>query len=132
MVHVLANIAQEANVEEPRILLLPQREHWRAARDAASLVSRSTDDMHAGELETSIMLAVRPDLVDMSNAADVAAPERSRLHLEGVSAFTESGVVGSPTLATAAKGEAVLAALIDELAADVEAFERALAEAADD
>ncbi len=120
--HVLASVAQEANVDEPRILLLPQREHWRTARESAGLTSSSTDDMHAGELETSIMLAVRPDLVDMSNADDVVAPDRSRLHLEGMSAYTESGVIGAPTLATAEKGEAVLAALIDGVAEDVAAF----------
>ncbi len=74
---------------------------------------------HACEFETSLMLVIRPDLVDMSTAQDdgIVPPSPFRSDLLGggvaVRAFpfdriTRTGVWGRPTLATAAKGRAIL------------------------
>jgi creatinine amidohydrolase len=38
--------------------LFPARDDWHAARHAAGLATDSHSDMHAGELETSILLLV--------------------------------------------------------------------------
>jgi creatinine amidohydrolase len=69
---------------------------------------------HAGEAETSMMLALEPELVDQSilNQAD-GTPEIP-FYGSGVSrwvSFKEvsaNGVIGSPSVATAAKGELLL------------------------
>lgn len=76
-------------------------------------------DAHAGHTETSMMLAVRPDLVRMADAApgnttpidDLGAD----LRLGGVAAVSASGVLGDPTTATLEAGRL----LVDQLTADL-------------
>jgi creatinine amidohydrolase len=80
-------------------------------------------DAHAGRTETSLLLAVRPDLVRLDRAAGgETAPLPSiadRLRSGGVRAVSANGVLGDPTGATAAEGAALLQTLADELAAAV-------------
>jgi len=75
---------------------------------------------HACEFETSVVLALRPDLVDMSAAVDDGIPQSSPMLrgdlLRGGGAtralpfdrISKSGVFGKPTLATAEKGRQIL------------------------
>jgi creatinine amidohydrolase len=82
---------------------------------------------HADELETSLMLALAPHLVDMARAE--ASPA---LKQEAPGALTpsdpnspnysRSGSYGDPTLATSTKGEALLAAMLDDLNEQVGSF----------
>src|SRR5271168_1449910 len=61
--------------------------------------------MHAGELETSVLLAAYPDYVrDGWNTTDHAAPDRRYLSALGISAYTDTGVIGQPSQATKEKG----------------------------
>jgi creatinine amidohydrolase len=110
--YVLGNIVQEANVGERRMALFPHRDDWTHARKAGGLVTDNHEDMHGGELETSILLfaaaeSVRPGFDD----ADHVAPERTHLHIVGMSGYTDSGLIGRHSLATAEKGRLVLADL---------------------
>ena len=85
--------------------------------------------LHAGEAETSMMLALRPQSVDTSRlaAATGPLPERgsalaSPLHRwRSFADLTDSGVIGDARRASAAKGErlieAAAAALAERLAA---------------
>ena len=97
--------------------------------DIADLV-QTPNDVHAGEIETSTSLAVRPELVRM-DLAESAVPEFSSDYLEfsskrGISwyAYTRrisaSGVMGDPSKATVAKGERIWTAMIAHLVAFVE------------
>lgn len=108
--YVLSNAVQEANTEgEIRVGLFPSREDWMEAREAAGITSTNHDDMHAGELETSILLATHPSYVrDGWQTADHSAPDRRHLTTVGMSAYTDSGVIGYPSRASAEKGRAVL------------------------
>ena len=82
---------------------------------------------HADELETSLMLVLAPHLVDMTRAE--ASPT---LKQETPGALTpsdpnspnysRSGSFGDPTRATSAKGEALLAAMLDDLHDQAAAF----------
>ncbi|MEM7520304.1 MAG: creatininase family protein [Pseudomonadota bacterium] len=66
---------------------------WFAFADAAGLHDAPdlTHDLHAGYLETSAMLSVRPDLVDMSRATDF------RTEMEGwTQRFSAVGLAGQP------------------------------------
>jgi len=61
--------------------------------------------MHAGELETSVLLAAYPDYVRNGwNTADHSAPDRRYLTSLGISAYTATGVIGQPSQATKEKG----------------------------
>lgn len=113
--YVLSNVVQEANVAEPRMSLFPQSSEWTRARERAGLVSNSHDDMHAGEIETSILLHAEPGLVRPGwETADHAAPDRPYLLTKGMKAYTDTGVIGFPSHATAEKGKAVLSSLLDD------------------
>ncbi|MFJ6769959.1 creatininase family protein [Kitasatospora sp. NPDC091257] len=109
--YVLANIVQEANTAGPRMALFPRREDWAAARTAAGLESSAHEDMHAGEIETSVLMHLWPELVGAGYATADHVAERPHLLVLGLQASTASGVVGRPSLGTPAKGEAVLRAL---------------------
>ncbi|GLW09902.1 hypothetical protein Misp01_50310 [Microtetraspora sp. NBRC 13810] len=70
------------------------------------------EDMHAGEIETSILPHACPEVIRPGHeGADHIADDRRRLLTEGMHAYTKSGVIGRPSLATAEKGKAVLDSL---------------------
>jgi creatinine amidohydrolase len=82
--------------------------------------------IHAGRDETSIVLHLRPDLVDMSKAAK-AVPEQlatnEHVRFGGdvsfgwlSSDFAATGVIGDPTTATADRGKALFEAMVSRLA----------------
>ncbi|MFJ4861417.1 creatininase family protein [Streptomyces sp. NPDC088748] len=110
--YVLSNIAQEANVDGPAVSLFPLGLDWDRARDYGGLTSDRHGDMHAGEIETSILLHAAPELVrEGYTDADHDGGARPFLLVQGMSAYTDSGVIGYPSYATEAKGKAVLESL---------------------
>ena len=78
---------------------------------------------HAGETETAMMMAIRPDLV-RTNRLD-ADGERDGMRVAGASGYyrfdqrTRHGGVGDPRPATAEKGERLLDASAEEMAVKV-------------
>lgn len=96
---------------------------------------------HAGEYETSLMLVIRPEMVDMTRAVKELPPrprgsetgtrtppavnllgKMSRHTARGP--FTATGVSGDATLATREKGDKFLEAMEKDLLAFLEDFER--------
>ncbi|UJW36591.1 creatininase family protein [Saccharothrix sp. AJ9571] len=119
--YVLSNIVQQS----AGLALFPSSECWDDVRAAAGLETSAYSDMHAGELETSILLHAHPDLVRPGyETADELAEDRRDLLTLGLSAYTESGVVGRPSLATAAKGRDVLDRLVEAFGDCLDALER--------
>jgi creatinine amidohydrolase len=115
--YVLSNITQQANVQRRRVALFPGRDDWNDARDHAGMTTTNHDGMHGGELETSILLHAHPELARDSYAtADHEASHRPHLLVTGMSTYTTSGIIGRPSLATAAKGKAALDSLIASFA----------------
>jgi creatinine amidohydrolase len=109
---VLSNVVQQANVAGPRMILFPSRTDWDVARTAAGLVSTASEDMHAGELEVSLLLHGYPELVDDGyQGADWQANPRPHLLVTGMRGYTETGVIGRPSLASADKRRVVLESL---------------------
>lgn len=95
----------------------------RVAKD----LSQQGHGSHADEIETSLMLALAPHLVDMARAeaspavtVDMPGPltpsDRTSPN------YSRSGSYGDPTLATPAKGEMLLAAMLDDLNEHAAAF----------
>lgn len=117
--YILANVGQEANVGGRRMALYPRREDWETARREAELDSSSHDDMHAGEIETSLLLHLCPELVRDSHRAADHRTERPDLLVVGMRGYTETGVIGAPSLATASKGKAVLDSLTASFASSL-------------
>jgi creatinine amidohydrolase len=96
-------------------------------RRAAAELTEQAHGSHADELETSLMLALAPDLVDMSRAEasptlKTETPGRLTPSDPSSPHYSRSGSYGDPTLATHAKGEVLLAAMIDDLIEQVTDF----------
>jgi creatinine amidohydrolase len=110
--YVLRNVVQESNVGARRMTLFPSSEDWTDARRAAGVVTTNHEDMHGGEAETSILLATSPEVVRPSyRDADFTADDRRHLLTVSVHAYSVSGVIGRPSLATADKGRLLLESL---------------------
>ncbi|MFE3195034.1 creatininase family protein [Nocardia sp. NPDC059240] len=119
--YVLQNVVQEANAQGPRMTLFPGPMDWHAARTESDMQTNAHEDMHAGELETSILLHVAPHLLRPGyDTADWRADDRPFLLLSGMQEYTESGVIGFPSLGTAEKGERALASLSDSFKSHLE------------
>ncbi len=107
--YALSNIVQQSTVSGPCMGLYPSRQDWDEARQAAGMASTAHEDMHAGELETSILLARYPDYLRAGwDTDDHVADDRRQLTTRGVAAYSQSGVIGLPSNATAAKGHTAL------------------------
>lgn len=118
--HVLANIVQEMNRRGPRVLLAPGRHHWAAAIAEAGVEHTPHEDMHAGEIETSILLHAFPDAVRMDRARDHEATERPLLPVIGVKGYSDEGTIGFPTRASADKGRLLIDALARMVGEDID------------
>jgi mycofactocin precursor peptide peptidase len=73
-------------------------------------------DAHAGHTETSLLLHLHPDLVDMTSATPGETTPLGQLlpalQKQGVKAVSPTGVLGDPTTATAALGEKYLEEMV--------------------
>lgn len=109
-----------------------QPEGWMKPEDKAI-------DIHGGDIETSVMLALWPDRVDMAGAADFASRQakfsREFQHLRAygphafgwkMSDLNSEGVAGNASAATAERGETLVAHAVKgiiELLRDVARFD---------
>lgn len=103
-----------------------------ATADVEKEISQEEGGTHADEIETSMMLYIAPKTVDMSKAVKDYHPGKGPLHRsptnEGV--YSASGVYGDATLATRAKGQRVVEALVNVLLSEIEAVRKAALPAA--
>ncbi|MEU3250643.1 creatininase family protein [Streptomyces sp. NPDC006997] len=112
--YVLGNVVQESAARGERMALFPAAEDWETARERAGVSTSLLTDMHAGEIETSVLLHTHPELVRPGyESADFVADDRRQLLTVGMSAYTDSGVIGRPSLGTPEKGKELLASLAD-------------------
>ena len=79
---------------------------------------------HAGEVETSIMLALAPHQVRMENATSEVPRFPSHIVVRDAREFMESGVMGDATKATQKKGEAILKLLVSEISSLIRETEK--------
>jgi creatinine amidohydrolase len=117
--YVLSNVVQEGE----GLVLFPGRDDWAFAREKAGIETSAYSDMHAGELETSILLHAHPDLVRPGyDTSDHLAEDRRHMLTLGLAPYTASGVIGRPSLASADKGRLLLAGLVESFAHYLELF----------
>ncbi|MBB4955158.1 creatinine amidohydrolase [Agrobacterium vitis] len=130
-------VATEARV---RFNMLAVATSWTRFGQPVGLIDAKDKaiDIHGGDIETSVMLALRPDLVAMDKADNFPSRQSDfvarfkHLRAYGPHAFgwkmsdlNEDGVAGNAGAATAQKGEALLAHAIQglvELLEDIHAF----------
>lgn len=96
-----------------------------AAPEIGALLEDQDNIQHACEGETSMMMAVEPELVDASDLGSLGGPVASSFLKAGRASYrwrpfahvTADGVAGIPARATAEKGERILEVASDALAA---------------
>jgi creatinine amidohydrolase len=102
--------------------------YWLLAQAAfAKILEKQSNVRHACEAETSMVLALKPELVDMSKAAEAVGPTAPELpdvigttaahRWQSFKSRTSHGAIGDPRAATAEKGERLLQAAADAVAA---------------
>jgi creatinine amidohydrolase len=122
-VAALTNISAELTLE----LGMPvtTATYWTLPETAeafAGILERQSNVRHACEAETSMMLALKPELVDRERAATLEGPMEGLAGHDGIyrwrsiASWTETGVMGAPKAASAEKGERLLAAAATALA----------------
>ena len=101
---------------------LASASYWELAADAFETILEGQQSLqHACEAETSMVLALAPELVDLAAARCVACNTAGFGKGNGVYRYrpigewAASGVVGTPQLASADKGHRLLAAAADAL-----------------
>ncbi|HEX7199341.1 MAG TPA: creatininase family protein, partial [Dongiaceae bacterium] len=104
--------------------LLVAQVHWEALADPAALAPAEAPDRdwHAGWIETSVMLHLRPELVAMEQAAAAEMRYPEGLPPDGPAPWAwmttdlnRSGVVGDPRLASASLGKALVDRAVEGL-----------------
>jgi creatinine amidohydrolase len=96
------------------------------SRDVHLHQPRVEGDLHAGRSETSLILALRPDLVRTAAVVGDTRPLAEiwpQLRDGGVAAVSPSGVLGDPTGATAAEGRALLDGMTADLVGAVSSWQ---------
>lgn len=118
-------IAQDLSVEMDDVTVLAATYWLEAADRLAPLLEDQSNVLHAGEAETSMMMALTPELVDDSDLSSNAVPVEQGFLQAGNGSYrwrtlahvTSNGVIGDPSHASAAKGEQLLEAASDAIAA---------------
>ena len=93
------------------------------AKSYAKILERQTNVRHACEAETSMLLRLKPELVDRDairaigdTPMEVLTSHKGMYRYRSFRDFTESGVIGDPSVATAEKGERLLDAAAQAVA----------------
>lgn len=122
-------VSTERTVEEAAAAMLgvkPLVAHLRNLGNSAGIAWQQNSGGHADERETSLMLAIAPDLVRMDRAVNAETPlsEARKAILspypDADAEHSPSGATGNPTLATTAKGQRYFAAIVDDIVRLVE------------
>jgi len=77
-------------------------------------------DLHAGRIETSMMLAIDPGLVRLELAVAGADSSIEELRTRGVRDVSANGVLGDPDGASGREGERFISAFVDDLIHQIE------------
>ena len=115
--------ARDLHQEHPDFAVFPLFT-WRVPHIAGDLLTAQEQEygIHAGDAETSIMLALLPEQVKMERAVKEypQVPKDSLLDMEGKLPFawltkelSQSGVMGDATVATQEKGDRILQSVAD-------------------
>lgn len=121
----LKTVVETLAKERPELRLVTAT-HWHLAADLVDqLLDTQRSIRHACEAETSLVMALRPELVDESRFAEAACPDPrdtgdpvddGAYRWESFADKTPSGALGDPRAASADKGRRLLDALAGRLA----------------
>lgn len=135
---IMEIVARDLHQHYPDFMVFPLFV-WRVPQLPIELLSPQEAELgiHAGDAETSVMLSLLPNQVQMDKATKEyphGLPMDSLLSMEGKLPFawttrdlSRSGVLGDPTTATVEKGDRFLAALVQgwvQVISDIHRFQQ--------
>ena len=94
---------------------------WDISERVGALYFRDGADIHANRGETSVLLHLHPEMVRPDRAQDVADVTPGLKFSYAMPATTPNGVVGAPSQASAGDGADMVDALVEDLAAWLQA-----------
>ena len=115
-------LSQSAEVLKAEGILLGFTDIIAIAGPAERQVRQQQRGTHADEIETSMMLYIAPDRVDMSRAVRDDSPQgRGGLTRRegGEGTYSKSGIWGDPTLATVEKGRIIVEATVEGILREI-------------
>ena len=115
-------LAAAAALLENKGILLTYTDLRRVLGPVERQIAEQEGGGHADEIETSMMLVIAPETVDMSKAVKDYDPRGIGLTRKpgGPGTFSPTGLWGDPTLATREKGEIAVSAVVTALLEDIE------------
>lgn len=127
-VSTLEPLAMAAKRLAKQDLLLHYTNWEKTISPAASQVSEQEGGSHADEIETSLMLVIAPESVNMKKAVkdfDKTGQGRLTRNRSSGYSYSPSGIWGDASLATPAKGQAVVRSLITGILEDIRLLRQA-------
>jgi len=99
----------------------------KAGAETVKHVEQQEGGTHADEIETSMMLYIREEIVDMEKAVKDYHPRRGRgltRNPDKPGVYSPTGIWGDPTLASKEKGEKVVEATVEYIMNEIREFMR--------
>ena len=117
LAEALEPVIQELNLTYPDLMVV--RPPFEGGFNAIDLFEHGDVDSHAGEIETSLMLVIRPDLVKAERVDFVPSVGREFFDYAFLCKWAPDGVTGIASAADADKGRKALAASVERLVQNV-------------
>ncbi len=110
--YVVKTAVRQLNYDHPDLHAIWVQPFTAAKGEILELLPRAGEELHAGVLETSVLLHLREELVKRPGEDYLPTLSREYLDYLPFSQICPSGVWGHPSLATASLGEAILAGAV--------------------
>ena len=110
--YIVKTAVRQLNYDHAEMDVLWVQPFTAAGVELREILSAPVDDLHAGELTTSLLLHLAPDLVAPASADYVPPTGKAYLDWAPFAALCPDGVWGRPSLASAEKGRRALDAAV--------------------
>ena len=110
--YIVKTAVRQLNYDLPELDAIWVQPFTVAGRQLSEILGSAQEDVHAGELATSLMLHLVPEAVKGSGVDHLPGEPKGYLDFVAFETLCPAGVWGKPSLASAEKGEAALEAAV--------------------
>jgi creatinine amidohydrolase len=110
--YIVKTAVRQLNYDHPELDVLWVQPFTAAAGELKEILTFPQDDVHAGELTTSVLMHLAPDLVQPLTADRVPSIGKAALDWVPFGSLCPDGVWGHPSAASAEKGRLAVAAAV--------------------
>jgi creatinine amidohydrolase len=110
--YIVKTAVRQLNYDFPELDAIWIQPFTAATEEISSALDSANQDIHAGELTTSLMLYINPENVNKTSLSHVPDVGKEYLDFVSFEKLCPDGVWGNPSLASSEKGEKVLEAAV--------------------